>query len=1518
MASASPSQTATINNEFGHCPRTPVSERSWRHWPSLHSKTHKSPITVSEGRSRFWGSFRVRGHCSGQSADENGSPARPERRKSIADLFNDIGPIKWHRDSTSSVQGSSTRSPSASPSKRDDKIGESPARSKRRKSISNLFSTSLRGHPINSITPERHSTFHDIPKPMDSSLMAVAEESLQNEDSVAPTQNAQPSDIAISVPPILHIRFANNDEGEELFEERPNQTIATVREIKHTESDRRVCSASTATWTSNTPTLIAKDREGEMPPDGEESDRSRTPDSYLRLLIEACESPSGVSSVSRERTPTPSPFKYRAVQPLDFLADKHTPPPNERNSSKLESLDVEVSCLSGIDPTAKKGETHKPQNHTSRRLPVSWLERKASFGRAESNLGAQVPDKNNAELTWDIGDIDLNISQRLLDRNEGNGSLEIGLSSSHQQQKNHIAQSIKLTVAKMTKNFHASQSSDEDHAIQYRQYGEQPIQIHNATPFEEYITHRSRIDTSEAWDSVNRGRQILHEAASYRSPVKSIQSPNMKPRGDSALGRAVEDSLELGETSTTDDEHIEQNVGCGFGDLENQKRSETKKINVIRPSSNEEIQLKGLKKLGDSSESKPHVHFNLIGLDNKPSDEQKGIKSVSRKASWTLGGGRTREPEPAGHGSRNEPKTWEWIRTTTNKSKTFEDLLLEQTAPPSEGDWLKESLQLRPHYGKTPPRLAQAREASKDRQVRACDSFPPAYYVDNVLDDSRALRGLGGNMSPSSPQAGQVLLSRTRSNSARRRVVSNATVQIRFPATENAAAHTETYESKSKAIAALYDYRPAEFSNFVVSDPSERILYARNLKLPPPDLAELKGKGLGVVWLPLQPNSLFEAVPSGVYKAEKPATSKLDKAQLVDKKSKREDAVSKNALLGTIPDSSSAFYTHTRDSGIHNRASVNRQLSVGLALNIDVDFEEEAAGRSLEPGWTTSDEEYVLELDPDIAHSYLGSQDSDSICSTPKLESEALLYPDIPEILLNGEEPCIIEATVELKTTKTWFQLGREFKARHPELFYRSRTSTREGSLGAYFSGEDSESSSDSESSAWLSQVPSPYCPIRDTSLQLTASSDRMQKQYAEIKSSQINTVQTGIRSTARTPSYNMEEAEHIENSGSDESTLARMLKEAECDATGTPNNTNCVADDSRDFTLGICVTCDHLQCRAENSEESSRPDLASEWSSWVEAELAQARLFQTSPSLCYRYLEDPVGRGNTYSSSTHTPESLPNQLGQTKLIGQEYQHPINSTQGSEAAQGRSSSIISLPAGFQFTLYGENMLQENHVPIKSDMKSGDSKSLSEEAPQVQAHMGISQRTAGEHDVPDTTVDHSNGSKNGDSIDPAGSQRLVPVDKSMTDVSDFLEAVNMSPTQSLDVVSPEDLNLRLVGKAARRSQFAKTSNGNALIDILKAHGLMSQTLKPALHRTQASPDIKRQPNTRSKGTSARIVTPSGNVYYPSGAICDSTTGTTNNPEALRRVPTPASVSSDLDTELESGFGEELGRIEKHQC
>lgn len=126
MASVSSSQagTVTISAEFGYLPRTPASERSWRHW-SIRSSAQKSPVTVSEGRSHFFGSFRARGFSQGHSASENGSPTKLERRKSIAELFNGIPSSKKHKERTWSFSGKTTRLRSASPRKESVLIGKS-------------------------------------------------------------------------------------------------------------------------------------------------------------------------------------------------------------------------------------------------------------------------------------------------------------------------------------------------------------------------------------------------------------------------------------------------------------------------------------------------------------------------------------------------------------------------------------------------------------------------------------------------------------------------------------------------------------------------------------------------------------------------------------------------------------------------------------------------------------------------------------------------------------------------------------------------------------------------------------------------------------------------------------------------------------------------------------------------------------------------------------------------------------------------------------------------------------------------------------------------------------------------------------------------------------------------------------------------------------------------------------------------------------------------------------------------
>lgn len=240
MAPASPSQTATVS-ESPCMSHTPNSDRSWRHWPSLHSSNHKSPVTTSEGRPGLWGALKLKGRNNKHSADDNGSPTKRERRKSITDIFAELGPPKKHRERSWSIGRTTTKPQDVSPSniKNDGtgkyrtqsithitdsyrSIGECRTRPKRRKSISDLFG-SLRVHGPNHVSPktQTHSTFPDVSGCEDESTVNTGPTSKEDTHNKSAIETA----TVVRVPPTLLVRFASSDEREGRPERRPEQTI---------------------------------------------------------------------------------------------------------------------------------------------------------------------------------------------------------------------------------------------------------------------------------------------------------------------------------------------------------------------------------------------------------------------------------------------------------------------------------------------------------------------------------------------------------------------------------------------------------------------------------------------------------------------------------------------------------------------------------------------------------------------------------------------------------------------------------------------------------------------------------------------------------------------------------------------------------------------------------------------------------------------------------------------------------------------------------------------------------------------------------------------------------------------------------------------------------------------------------------------------------------------------------------------------------------------------------------------
>jgi len=87
---------------------------------------------------------------------------------------------------------------------------------------------------------------------------------------------------------------------------------------------------------------------------------------------------------------------------------------------------------------------------------------------------------------------------------------------------------------------------------------------------------------------------------------------------------------------------------------------------------------------------------------------------------------------------------------------------------------------------------------------------------------------------------------------ARRAQPGSAQIRVELPQTATSAPHVEFYEKKSKAIAALYDYKFGELSNFCTFDPKSKTIVAFAAKATIPSPTSLRQAGLEVLWLPMR------------------------------------------------------------------------------------------------------------------------------------------------------------------------------------------------------------------------------------------------------------------------------------------------------------------------------------------------------------------------------------------------------------------------------------------------------------------------------------------------------------------------------------------------------------------------------------------------------------------------------------------------------------------------------------------
>jgi hypothetical protein len=273
----------------------------------------------------------------------------------------------------------------------------------------------------------------------------------------------------------------------------------------------------------------------------------------------------------------------------------------------------------------------------------------------------------------------------------------------------------------------------------------------------------------------------------------------------------------------------------------------------------------------------------------------------------------------------------------------------------------------------------------------------------------------------------------------------------------NLPAHAEMYESKSKAIVALYEYKLGELSNFCTYDPTRNTIFAHALESSVPNPAVLRESGLEVLWLPMR-GEITQIIEFKEMTREKNELSRDEQqSPMVAERDKIPEAGQERLLID-----SSGFSLDPNTLLAHNegvvRANLERFDRHESQLELEAEFvnpysrssslQLNLASPQREQELSIFDDDFFLEVDPDVARGFLGSQYSEesqySSISDAHLLSENILGMDLPSELLWSLD----DEGQDAKPVKTWVELARAYLAEHPpqpiQGFGNNRKSTDE------------------------------------------------------------------------------------------------------------------------------------------------------------------------------------------------------------------------------------------------------------------------------------------------------------------------------------------------------------------------------------------------------------------------------------------------------------------------------------------
>jgi hypothetical protein len=249
------------------------------------------------------------------------------------------------------------------------------------------------------------------------------------------------------------------------------------------------------------------------------------------------------------------------------------------------------------------------------------------------------------------------------------------------------------------------------------------------------------------------------------------------------------------------------------------------------------------------------------------------------------------------------------------------------------------------------------------------------------------------------------------------------------------------YESKGEAITALYEYKLGELSNFCTFDPARNTIFAHAFESSVPNPAVLRQAGLEVLWLPMEGEICQMSRFKGKTQEKNEYSRDEEQTSIVAEQEKYPAAGQGRLLIDN-----SGFSLDLSTPLAHNEGIVQSDLNSlechesQLGLEADLinpyfpssTLKLNPASPQREKEQTIFDDDFFLEVDPDVARSFLGSQYTEEgqyypISDTHLLPND-ILGTSLPSEQLRGLD----DNGQDVKLMKTWGELARDYLAKHP------------------------------------------------------------------------------------------------------------------------------------------------------------------------------------------------------------------------------------------------------------------------------------------------------------------------------------------------------------------------------------------------------------------------------------------------------------------------------------------------------